>query len=133
MTGRRDDKGSKRPTARSREMRRNMTEAEQRLWYHLRARQVADTRFNSQFPVGPFTCDCVARTPKLIVEVDGGQHAEQERRDVSRSAYLESRGYRVIRFWNNEVLANTEGVIQAIAQVLDDRPSPSPSRKREGS
>jgi len=133
MTNRYEDKGSKGPTARSRALRANMTDAERRLWSHLRARQVADTRFNSQFPMGPFTCDFVARTPKLVIEVDGGQHAEQEREDASRTAYLERRGYRVIRFWNNDVLGNLEGVVQAIEQVLADIPSPNPSRKREGS
>ncbi|HZG44892.1 MAG TPA: endonuclease domain-containing protein [Allosphingosinicella sp.] len=107
-----------------------MTDAERRLWSHLRAD--ANTRFNSQFPIGTFTCDFVARTPKLVVEVDGGQHAQHEREDASRTAYLESRGYRVVRFWNNDVLSNVEGVVRAIEQVLLDRPSPGPSRKREG-
>ena len=129
MTRRADDKGSKRPTARSRELRKNMTDAETHLWSHLRARQVAETRFNSQFPIGPFTCDFVARTPKLIVEVDGGHHARQEREDASRTAYLQRRGYRVIRFWNNDVLGNVEGVVDAIQRELMN----SPSRKREGS
>jgi len=133
MTNRYQDKGSKRPTARSRALRANMTDAERLLWSHLRARQVADTRFNSQFPIGAFTCDFVARTPRLVIEIDGGQHAKQQREDASRTAYLESRGYRVIRFWNNDVLGNLEGVVQVIEQVLADMPSPNPSRKREGS
>jgi very-short-patch-repair endonuclease len=132
MTRRSDDKGSKRPTARSRELRKNMTDAEARLWAHLRARQVANTRFNSQFPIGPFTCDFVARTPKLVIEVDGGHHAAQEREDASRTAYLQSRGFRVIRFWNNDVLGNIEGVVDAIQRELINSPSPGPSRKREG-
>jgi very-short-patch-repair endonuclease len=127
------DKGSKRPTARSRELRAHATDAERRLWAHLSARQVAGTRFNRQFPVGPFICDFVSRTAKLIIEVDGGQHAQQVEVDARRTAYLKSKGYRVVRFWNNDVLENIDGVVLRIEGILMDSPSPSPSRKREGS
>ena len=127
------DKASKRLTARSRELRLNATDAERRLWSKLCARQVAGTRFNRQFPIGPFICDFVARSANLVNEVDGGQHVEAEEADVQRTAYLKARGFRVIRFWNNDVLENTDGVVEAIAQVLADSPSPTPSRKREGS
>ena len=132
MPKRSDDKGSKRPTARSRELRRNMTDAEQRLWSHLRARQTAGVRFNTQFPIGPFICDFAFRRARLIIEVDGGQHDAKAAEDASRTEYLASRGYRVIRFWNNEVLENIEGVVWAIEQALANIPSPIPSRKREG-
>jgi very-short-patch-repair endonuclease len=128
-----EDKASKRPTARSRELRRNPTEAEKRLWRRLSARQVGETRFNRQFPIGPFICDFVSRTAKLIIEVDGGQHAVRSEADAQRTAYLRSRGHRVIRFWNNDVLENTDSVVEAIELVLTDSPSPAPSRKREGS
>jgi very-short-patch-repair endonuclease len=127
------DKVSGRPTARSRELRLNATEAERRLWARLSARQVAGTRFNRQFPIGPFVCDFVSRTAKLIIEVDGGQHANRAEADASRTAYLKIKGYRVIRFWNNDVLENTDGVVQAIERVLLDNPSPNPSRRRKGS
>ena len=127
------DKGSRRPTARSRELRSNATEAELRLWRRLSARQLAGVRFNRQFPIGPFICDFVSRGAKLIVEVDGGQHAAQAEADARRTAYLKAQGYRVIRFWNNDVLENTDGVVEAIEQVLLNSPSPNPSRKREGS
>jgi very-short-patch-repair endonuclease len=127
------DKVSKRPTARSRELRLNATEAERRLWARLSARQVAGTRFNRQFPIGPFICDFVSRTAKLIIELDGGQHASQAESDARRTAYLKSMGCRIIRFWNNDVLENTDGVVQAIERVLLDNPSPNPSRRREGS
>jgi very-short-patch-repair endonuclease len=73
------DKGYKRPTARSRDLRANMTEAERKLWGHLSARKVAGVRFNTQFPIGPFVCDFVSRGAKLVIEVDGGQHAHTER------------------------------------------------------
>jgi very-short-patch-repair endonuclease len=127
------DKGSTRPTARSREFRLNATDAERRLWSRLSARQVANTRFNRQFPVGPFICDFVSRSARLVIEVDGGQHALKAEADARRTAYLESQGYRVIRFWNHDVLANTDGVVELIEQALRDSPSPNPSRKREGS
>ena len=93
---------------------------------------MADTRFNTQFPIGPFICDFVSRGAKLIIEVDGGQHANLVKKDAGRTGYLKSQGYRVIRFWNNDVLENTDGVVQTIERILSDSPSPSPSRKREG-
>nr|WP_085218729.1 endonuclease domain-containing protein [Allosphingosinicella indica] len=127
------DKGYKRPTARSRELRANATEAERLLWRHLSARRIEGVRFNRQFPIGPFICDFVSRSARLIIEVDGGQHAERSEEDARRAAYLRSQGYRVIRFWNNDVLANIDGVVVRIAEILTDRPSPSPSREREGS
>ena len=83
-------------------------------------------------PIGPFICDFVARTPKLIVEIDGGQHSIRATEDARRTIFLEERGYRVIRFWNNDVLANVEGVLSMIEEALQDRPSPCPSRKAGG-
>jgi very-short-patch-repair endonuclease len=114
-------------------LRRHATDAERKLWAHLSARQVAGTRFNRQFPIGPFICDFVSRSARLIVEVDGGQHGVEVEADARRTAFLERQGYRVLRFWNNDVLANPEGVIQLIEQALLNSPSPDPSRKREGS
>src|SRR3546814_5076794 len=96
------------------------------------ARKVAGVRFNRQFPIGPSICDFVSRTAKLIIEVDGGQHAVDVAKDEARTAYLEARGYRVIRFWNNDVLERIEGIVTEIERVLADMPSPNPSRKREG-
>ncbi|SBV34154.1 conserved protein of unknown function [uncultured Sphingopyxis sp.] len=126
------DKGYKRPTARSRELRLNATDAERKLWTQLSARKLAGIRFNRQFPVSPFICDFVSRSAKLVIEVDGGQHAVDVAKDEARTAYLETRGYRVIRFWNNDVLERIEGVVSEIERVLADMPSPNPSRKREG-
>ncbi|PQM26923.1 hypothetical protein CVO77_18285 [Sphingopyxis lindanitolerans] len=126
------DKGYKRPTARSRELRLNATDAERKLWAQISARKIAGVRFNRQFPIGPFICDFVSRSAKLVIEVDGGQHAVDVEKDEARTAYLEARGYRVIRFWNNDVLERIEGVVSEIERVLADTPSPDPSRKREG-
>ena len=116
------------PTQRSRELRNNPTDAERRLWRAISNRQINGVRFNRQVPIGPFICDLVARTPKLIVEVDGGQHAIEANADAHRTRFLEDRGYRVIRFWNNDVLENIEGVVDAILQALSNNPSPSTLR-----
>lgn len=127
------DKGSKRPTTRARELRSNPTEAEKRLWACLSARKVADTRFNRQHPIGPYIGDFVARMPRLVIELDGGQYATQAEADARRTFYLQNQGYRVIRFWNNDVLTDVGAVVAEIERVLRDMPSPSPSGKREGS
>ncbi len=126
------DKGYKRPTMRSRELRLNATDAERKLWAQLSARKIAGVRFNRQFPIGPFICDFVSRTAKLVIEVDGGQHAVDVAKHKARTAYLEAQGYRVIRFWNNDVLERIDGVVSEIERVIADMPSPNPSRKREG-
>ncbi len=126
------DQGYSRPTARARDLRLNATDAERRLWQHISARQVAGVRFNRQVPIGPFICDFVSRSVKLVIEVDGGQHDWQAEDDARRTRFLETQGYRVLRFWNNDVLQNPEGVVLAIERALADRPSPGPSRKREG-
>ena len=94
-----------------------MTDAERLLWRHIRDGQLG-VKFRRQQPVGNYIVDCVSVENRLIVEVDGGQHAEQQEYDAKRTAFLESEGYRVLRFWNNEVLENIEGVVQMIQSVL---------------
>ena len=126
------DGGYKRPTARSRELRRNSTEPEKRLWSAISARKIGGVRFNRQFPVGPYICDFASRGEKLIIEVDGDTHAHALEYDRDRSAFLEAQGYRVLRFWNNEVMENLEDVVKRIELELAHRPSPNPSRMREG-
>jgi very-short-patch-repair endonuclease len=120
------DKGYKRPTMRSRELRLNATDAERKLWAQLSARKIAGVRFNRQFPIGPFICDFVSRSVKLVIEVDGGQHAVDVEKDQARTAYLEAQGYRVIRFWNNDVLDRIEGVVREIEAALETCPPPTP-------
>ena len=116
----------------ARALRNNATPSERILWRHLSARKVLGIRFNRQVPIGPYICDFVARSLMLVVEVDGGQHGWQTGADQQRTRYLEAQGYRVIRFWNSDVLERIEGVVAEIAKVIADLPSPSPSRKREG-
>ena len=127
------DKAYARPTMRARELRANATDAERRLWSVLSARKLAGVRFNRQVPIGPFICDFVSRGMKLVIEVDGGQHDAARDADAKRTHYLETQGYRVLRFWNTEVMENLEGVAYTIQRALADTPSPSPSREREGS
>jgi len=117
---------------RIRELRNNPTPAERALWAQLSARKVAGVRFNRQVDIGPFVADFAARSVGLVIEVDGGDHALREREDAQRSRFIEAQGFRVIRFWNNDVLGNLEGVVAEIERVIAALPSPSPSRKREG-
>ncbi|WP_367113531.1 endonuclease domain-containing protein [uncultured Sphingomonas sp.] len=94
------------------------------MWRALSRRQVAGVRFNRQVPIGPYIADFAARSEKLIVEVDGGQHDERAAYDEARTRYLETRGWRVLRFWNNDVMGNLEGVVATIERALAESPSP---------
>jgi very-short-patch-repair endonuclease len=125
------DKGYARPTAKARELRNNATDAERALWQAISARKIGGVRFNRQVPIGPFICDFVARSIYLVIEVDGGQHNDGV--DANRTRYIEAQGFKVIRFWNNDVLGNLDGVAAEITRVIADMPSPNPSRLREGS
>ncbi len=84
-------------------------------------------------PIDPFICDFVSRSLKLIIEIDGGQHDWNAEADQRRTNFLEAQGYKVIRFWNNDVIERIEGVVLEIERVIADMPSPDPSRWREGS
>ena len=109
--------------SRARTMRGAPTESELRLWRLLRDR-LSGFKFRRQVPVGPYIVDFLCVGAKLIVEADGFQHAESPR-DKARDAYLESQGWKVLRFWNNEVLQNREGVLETI--LAQARPSSGPS------
>ncbi len=110
----------------------NQTDAEKHLWYQLRNRQLAGFKFRRQFPLSPYIVDFACLECRLIIEVDGGQHANEVIYDTERSEHFLKQGYRVLRFWNNEVLANLEGVLEGILQelnattTLNTTPHPSP-------
>jgi very-short-patch-repair endonuclease len=104
-------------TPRARGLRSNSTDAEKKLWWRLRNRQIAGHKFVRQEPIGPYICDFVCRERRLIVEVDGGQHADSAE-DKVRDQWLASCEYRVLRFWNNDVLKNMDGVLEAIADAV---------------
>jgi len=94
-----------------------MTDAEKRLWGSLRASQLDNCKFVRQFPIGPFIVDFACRGAKLVIELDGGQHAESGG-DAERTRMIETFGYHVIRFWNHEVLTNLDGVLETIRTEL---------------
>jgi len=101
----------------ARKLRRAMTDAEQQLWQHLRNRQVESAKFVRQFPIGAHVADFACREARLVVELDGGHHADSAT-DAARTTLIEAYGFTVIRFWNNDVLANIEGVVEEIRQAL---------------
>jgi very-short-patch-repair endonuclease len=109
---------------RARELRTNMTEAEKKLWWRLRRQQLNGHRFRRQVPIGPYIADFACLAAKLIVEVDGGQHFDDEPYDRRRTAWLEERGYRVLRFGNIDVLTQTGDVVEAIWIALTGAPPP---------
>ena len=113
----------------SRSLRREMTDAEKLLWRHLRMKQFEGHKFRRQHPLGSYIVDFVCLEAALILEVDGGQHADNSDSDDIRAQWLEGKGFHVMRFWNNEVLNNIEGVKLAVWNYLSEvlppsRPSP---------
>ena len=112
-------------------LRKRMTDAERRLWRYLRNRELGGWKFRRQYPVGPYIIDFICVEKNLVIEVDGGKHAENEELDIQRSEYLNKMGYRVFRFWNNQVLQETEAVLEMILAILmnenQNSPSPQPS------
>jgi very-short-patch-repair endonuclease len=123
--------------ARARQLRRNPTDAERLLWRKLRFWQVDGLKFRRQQPLGQYIVDFVCLEKRLVVEVDGGQHAEDANYDNNRDAWLREQEFIVLRFWNNDVLKNTDDVVTAIVEKLQSTPylSPSPQggrRKKRG-
>jgi very-short-patch-repair endonuclease len=113
----------RRPTQRAQELRNGATDAERILWRHLSRRQLDGLKFSRQMPVGPFICDFLCRERGLMIELDGGQHAERAAADQRRTAFLQSQGLTVIRFWNNDVLTNINGVLEHILEALGPLPA----------
>lgn len=101
----------------ARHLRRQPTDAEKRLWYVLRTLRGQGFKFRRQHPIDPYVVDFACIEKRLIIEADGGQHADNEE-DTKRTAYLEEKGWQVMRFWNNDILANTEAVLETIAAKL---------------
>jgi very-short-patch-repair endonuclease len=109
-------------------LRKHQTDAEQKLWFHLRGKRFSDVKFKRQKPIGSYVVDFVATNEKLIIELDGGQHQERMAYDQERTNYLESCGYRVLRFWNNECLTEIDTVLDRIwLSLFPNVPSPAPS------
>jgi len=103
---------------RERELRQNATEAEKRLWTRQRNRQLDGLKFRRQVPMGRYIADFLCKSEKVIIELDGGQHAMQTEQDAERTRTMEAMGYIVLRFWNNDALGNTDGVLTEILATV---------------
>jgi very-short-patch-repair endonuclease len=113
---------------RAKTLRKNLTDAERWLWQRLRNRGLSGHKFRRQHPIGPFVVDFVCIEKRVVIELDGSQHAECLESDSKRSEYLRTKGYSVLRFWDNEVLREGESVLNAILSFLEENsPSPLPS------
>ena len=108
--------------SRAQQLRNRATDAEKVLWQRLRDKQLSGYRFRRQAPIGDFIVDFACYTPRLVIELDGGQHAQaaQQKHDATRTGWLEGQGFRVIRFWNNDALENTDTVVMEIIRVLEE-------------
>lgn len=117
---------SSKVTNNARALRKNMTDVEQLLWYKIRSRQLQNFRFRRQHPIGQYIVDFICLETKLIIELDGSQHVEdQKNNDSIRDLWLTQQGFKVLRFWNNDVLSNMDGVLITICQYLPpSQPSP---------
>jgi very-short-patch-repair endonuclease len=123
---------SKKLRSRARTLRHDSTDAERLIWNALRAHRMNGASFRRQTLIGPYVADFVCHVAGLVIEIDGGQHfeSEQMKRDARRDAFLASKGFRVLRFNNHDVMTNREGVLETIASALADAPSPTLPRKR---
>ncbi len=113
----------------AKQMRREQTEPETRLWLELRGQRFQGIKFRRQKVIGPYIADCSSREPMLVIEIDGDTHADREAYDRSRTAYFEEQGYRVIRFTNRDVLTNMGDVLEQVALPLTP---PLPTLSPEG-
>ena len=103
---------------RARRLRRDQTNAEKKLWARLRAGRFSELRFRRQFPIGNFIADLACPSARLVIELDGAQHLDQAAKDAWRTRLIEQRGYRVIRFWDSEVLLDIDVVLEKIGEAL---------------
>ena len=123
---------SNKQRTRARTLRRDSTDAERLVWNELRAHRLNGASFRRQTPIGPYVADFVCHAANLVVELDGSQHFEESnmKRDTRRSAFLALKGFRILRFNNNDVMTNRQGVLETIAAALVAAPSPTLPRKR---
>ena len=122
---------SRSDTQRARQLRNEMTVAEVRLWTRLQRGQIDGHTFRRQVPIRPYVLDFLCVKSRLVIEVDGGQHSTAGEKDDRRTTWLDERGFRVLRFWNNEVLQETDGVVARIREALATPYPTLPTRGRE--
>ena len=108
--------------ARARSLRRNSTDAEIILWQHLRDSRLLGYKFRRQVPIGKYIVDFLCEDKAIIIELDGGQHMERESYDQTRTDWLEAYGFRVLRFWNNDVMGNTDAVLERLLSLSQKHP-----------
>mgnify|MGYP003972765117 FL=1 len=126
----------------ARDLRKNMTDAERTLWSRIKSRRLQGFRFRRQHPVGNYIVDFVCLELKLVIELDGGQHMDQQQYDERRDSFLKAQGFTVLRFWNNKVMKEVDGVLESILTFLppsqsspykgEEAATPSPLRGRVG-
>ena len=113
--------------SRARSLRRKSTDAEVLMWQHLRSRRLLGCKFRRQVPIGKYIVDFLCEDPPMIIELDGGQHMDQQGYDQARSGWLVENGFRVLRYWNNDVLENMEGVLESLfSTIQESRPQVTP-------
>ena len=115
----------------AKQMRREMTAAEKRLWHEIRAKRFFDVKFRAQKVIGNYIADFSSREPMLVIEIDGDTHAGREVYDAMRTDYLNEQGYEVIRFLNSDVLTNLDGVLEVLAVAVQTSPLPTLSPEGE--
>ena len=123
-----EGKGERALLKNAKKLRSKQTDAEQKLWYHLRAHRFLGLKFKRQKPLGRYIVDFICEEHKLIIELDGGQHADRTAYDTERDKWLGRQGYVVLRFWNNEVMLELEAVREKIRLTLSPDPSPASGR-----
>ena len=121
----------------AKDLRKNSTDAERLLWKYLRSKTIEGFKFRRQQPIENYIVDFVCLEKRIVIEVDGGQHAVEKEKDTERDRWLESQGFKVLRFWNNDVLTNIQGVLEMVkanclGQTITTSPSPNPSRRGRG-
>ena len=134
MAGRKYGAIPEQHVARARHLRRRQTDAERRLWHHLRTRRLGGHKFRRQHTIGKYIVDFYCEDARLVIELDGGGHNEPQQKayDKRRTSTLEQLGLTVLRFWNHELLLNTEQVLEVILEALENVPSPCPSPRGRG-
>jgi very-short-patch-repair endonuclease len=116
----------------AKELRKRSTDAEKLIWKHLRLKQLEGLKFRRQQPIYTYIVDFVCFDKRIVIEVDGGQHSEEKEKDSERDNYLRKKGFEVLRFWNNEVFTNIEGVLEVIRLNSLKHPPLNPLPSREG-
>ena len=120
------------PITTARNLRKRLTDTERFLWSQLRTRQIEGYKFRRQTPIGKYIVDFVCHEQRVIVEVDGGQHSENAEKDKIRDKWLGEQGYKILRFWNNEISTNMDGVLEVIRDNCKSHPPFNPLPSREG-